>query len=103
MTETAKQLQWICNVYEELGFKLGPLPLCVDNQGTIFLALNPAQEGHIKHTHIPNHYIHEAVEFEEVKLYYIPTDQQYADIFTKNLVKLKVKTGRKALHFIKHS
>ena len=63
MTETAKQLQWICNVYEELGFKLGPLPLCVDNQGAIFLALNPAQEGHIKHTHTPNHYICEAVEF----------------------------------------
>ena len=27
MTKTAKQLQWICNVYEELGFKLGPLLL----------------------------------------------------------------------------
>ena len=103
MTKTAKQLQWIHNVYEELGFKLGPLPLCIDNQGTIFLALNPAQEEHIKHAHIPNHYIHEAVEFGEVKLYYVPTDQQYADIFTKNLAKLKFETGRKALHLIKHS
>ena len=103
MIETAKQLQWICNVYEELGFKLGPLPLCVNNQGTIFLALNPVQEGHIKHTCIPNHYIHEAVEFGEVKLYYVPTDQQYTDIFMKNLAKLKFKTGRKVLYLIKHS
>ena len=103
MTKTAKQLQWICNVYEELGFKLGPLPLCIDNQGAIFLASNPAQEGCIKHACIPNHYIREAVEFEEVKLYYIPTNQQYADIFMKNLAKLKFKTGGKALHLIKHS
>ena len=103
MTETAKQLQWIHNVYEELGFKLGPLPLCIDNQDAIFLASNPAQERHIKHACIPNHYIYEAVEFREVKLYYVPTDQQYTDIFTKNLAKLKFETGRKALHLIKHS
>ena len=46
MTETAHQIQWIRNLYEEIGFILGPLPLYVDNQGTIFLASNPAQEGH---------------------------------------------------------
>ena len=103
ITETAKQLQWIHNVYEELGFKLGPLSLCVNNQSTIFLASNPAQEGHIKHAHISNHYICEAVEFGEVKLYYVPTNQQYADIFMKNLAKLKFETGRKALCLIKHS
>ena len=102
MTETAKQLQWICNVYEELGFKFGPLPLCINNQDAIFLALNPAQEGCIKHACIPNHYICEAVEFGKVKLYYVSTDQQYADIFIKNLAKLKFETGRKALHLIKH-
>jgi len=44
MTEVAKQLRWICNVYEELQFKIGPLPLCVNNQGAIFLTSNPAQE-----------------------------------------------------------
>ena len=103
MTETAKQLQWIHNIYEELGLKLGPLLLCINNQGAIFLASNPAQEGCIKHTCIPNHYIHEAVEFGEDKLYYVPTDQQYADIFMKNLAKVKFETGRKALCLIKHS
>ena len=57
ITETAKQLHWICNLYEELGFKLGPLPLCIDNQGTIFLASNPAQEGHMKHVQMMEHFI----------------------------------------------
>ena len=44
MTEITKQLQWIHNLYEEFGFKLGPLPLCVDNQDTIFPASKLAQE-----------------------------------------------------------
>jgi hypothetical protein len=97
MTETAKQLRWIHNIYEELCFKLGPLPLCVDNQGAIFLASNPAQEGRTKHVRITEHFIREAVEFGEIQLYYVPTDQQFADIFTKNLDKQKFEDGRKAL------
>ena len=72
MTETAKQLRWIRNLYEELGFKLGPLPLCIDNQGAIFLASNPAQEGHMKHVWMTEHFIQESVEFGEIKLYYVP-------------------------------
>ena len=102
MTETAKQLRWIRNLYEELGFKLGPLPLCVDNQGAIFLASNPAQEGHMKHVQMTEHFIRELVEFGEIKLYYVPTDQQFADIFTKNLGKQKFEDGRKALRLLRY-
>ena len=57
MTEVAKQLRWMHNVYEELQFKIGPLPLCVDNQGAMFLASNPAQEGQMKHVRMTDHYI----------------------------------------------
>ena len=74
MTETARQLQWIRNLYEEVGFILGLLPLCVDNQGAIFLASNPAQEGRTKHVQMPEHYIREAVESGEIQLFYVPTD-----------------------------
>ena len=96
MTEIAKQLHWIRNIYEELGFKLSPLPLCIDNQGAMFLASNPAQEGQTKYIPIPEHYICEAVELGEIKLYYIPTDVQFADTPTKNLGKQKFQ-GRKSL------
>jgi len=74
ITEVAKQFRWIHNVYEELQFKIGPLPLCINNQGAIFLALNPAQEGHTKHVCMTDHYIRESVEFGEIKLYYVLMD-----------------------------
>ena len=63
----------------------------------MFLASNPAQEGQTKHIHIPEHYIHEAVELEEIKLYYVPTHLQFVDIFTKKFGKQKFQEGRKAL------
>jgi len=100
MTEVAKQLHWIRNIYEELRFKIGPLPLCVDNQGAMFLASNPAQEGRTKHVCMIDHYIRESVEFGEIMLYYIPTDQQFADIFMKNLGKQKFEDGRRSLRLI---
>jgi len=100
MTEVAKQLRWIRNIYEELRFKIGPLPLCIDNQGAMFLASNPAQEGRTKHVCMTDHYIRESVEFGEIKLYYVPTDQQFADIFTKNLGKQKFEDGRRSLRLI---
>ena len=49
MTETVKQLQWIRNLFGELSIDLRSIPLCVDNQGAIFLSQNPAQEGQTKH------------------------------------------------------
>ena len=51
----------------------------------MFLASNPAQEEYTKHIEILEHYICECVQKEKVKLFYIPTNEQRADIFTKNL------------------
>ena len=100
MTGTIKQFQWIRNLYEELGFKLGPLPLCVDNQDAIFPASNTAQERPYETCSDDEHFIRESVEFGEIKLYYVPTDQQFADIFTKNLGKQKFEEGRKMLRLV---
>ena len=97
MTECAKQIQWICNLFGEIKLPMSHIPLCVDNQGAIFLASNPAQEGQTKHVRIPQHYIREAVENGEVELFYVPTNIQFADIFTKNLGKTKFLEGRNSL------
>ena len=85
MTEVAKQLSWIRSLFSEMGCRLGPLPLLVDNQGAMFLASNPAVEGRTKHIEIPYHYIRECVQDEVINLLYIPTKEQLADLFTKNL------------------
>ena len=74
--------------------------MCVDHQGVMFLTSNQTQECCTKHVHIPQHYIYEAVEHGEVELFYVTTNTQFADIFTKNLGKIKFQEGRKMLILI---
>ena len=45
-------------------------------------------------------YIHKAVEHGEVELFYVTTNTQFTDIFTKNLGKIKFQEGKKMLTFI---
>ena len=61
MTEASKQISWIQNLLSEMRFNIKSIPLLVDNQGAMFLASNPAQEGRTKHIEIPEHYIRECV------------------------------------------
>ena len=75
----------------------------MDNQGAIFLASNPAQEGHTKHIRMPKYYICEVIESGEIQLFYVPTNQQFTDIFMKNLGKTKFQDGRNALCLQRYS
>jgi hypothetical protein len=73
------------------------IPLCGDNQGSIFIASNPVQEKRTKHIDIRYHYIREVVESGKVKLYFVQTDQNPADMFTKNLSRDKFLYCRSTL------
>ena len=103
MTEVAKQISWIQNLLSKLKFKLPTIPLYVDNQGAIFLASNPAQGGCTKHIEIPEHYIRECVHDGKIKLYYIPTNEQVADTFIKNLTWQHFEANRKMLQLSPYS
>ena len=74
---------------EEIGYKLGPLPICSDNQGAIFISSNPVMEQRSKHIDIRYHYIRELIEDKKVEVFYISTDENPADLFTKNLGRIK--------------
>ena len=78
------------------GVQTCALPIC-DNQGAIFLASNPAQEVRSKHIDIRYHYICEQVENKRVRLFYVPTNEQIADLMSNNLPYDKLKFFRSAL------
>jgi hypothetical protein len=104
MSDTTRQISWIKPLLSEIGFKILKVPLYCDNQGAIFLATNPAQEMRSKHIGIHYHYIRECVEEgDKIDLFYIPTDEQLADIFTKNLSSAKFETIHTGFHFISSS
>ena len=63
--------------------------LSSDNQGAIALSKDNKLHQRTKHINICHHFIHEAVEDGQIRMNYVPTDQNPTDIFTKPLSKTK--------------
>ena len=85
LSDTSRQVVWIRPLFKEIGIDLGPIPLCGDNQGSIFLASNPVQEKRIKHIDLRYHYICEVICQKQIELLFIEGAENPADLFTKNL------------------
>ncbi|GKG18485.1 hypothetical protein Tco_0372783, partial [Tanacetum coccineum] len=69
----------------DYGFVFNKIPLYCDNRSAIALCYNNVQHSRSKHIDIRHHFIQEQVEKGVVELYFVTTDYQLADIFTKAL------------------
>nr|GEZ57135.1 retrovirus-related Pol polyprotein from transposon TNT 1-94 [Tanacetum cinerariifolium] len=69
----------------DYGFDFNKIPLYGDNHSAIALCCNNVQHSRSKHIDIRHHFIREQVERGVVELYFVMTDYQLADIFTKAL------------------
>jgi hypothetical protein len=59
-----------------------------DSQSAIALAYNPEYHFKTKHIDIQYHFVRDNVQNGLIKLKYIPTKEQIADIFTKSLDRI---------------
>lgn len=89
LSDCGRQVVWVRNLLEELGYSLTAIPISCDNQGTIFGATNPVTEHRFKHIDICFHYIREIVDNGKVQIYFVEGEENPADIFTKNLGTIK--------------
>ncbi|RVW33894.1 Retrovirus-related Pol polyprotein from transposon RE1 [Vitis vinifera] len=77
---------WIKRVLSELGqTSSSPILMMCDNQAAISIAKNPMHHDRTKHVEIDRHFITKKVTSDTVKLNYVPTKHQTADILTKAL------------------
>ncbi|GJZ16372.1 hypothetical protein Tco_0552049 [Tanacetum coccineum] len=67
------------------GFKFNKIPLYCDNKSAMALYCNNVQHSRAKHIDVSYHFIKEQVENGIVELYFVHTEYQLADIFTKPL------------------
>jgi hypothetical protein len=83
---------------DDLGFpQRSPTVIYEDNQGCLYLSENSGVQQRTKHIDIRYHFIREHVESEEIKLEYIRTDEQLADLLTKPLSRQRVVVLSKKL------
>lgn len=97
LSDCARDCAWYKILFKELGLPISYVPLYGDSRGAIFNAQNPVTQKGIKHVEIRYHYIREQVENGTVKLYAVPTADNPADMFTKNLGPILFLKHRKAL------
>ena len=64
------------------------------------LSENPVFHDKSKHIKINFHYIRDMVQRGEIKLQYMETNRQIADVFTKPLARVKFKYFRERLGVI---
>jgi hypothetical protein len=100
MSDCSLQVVWIHQLLEELGSSLAPIPICGDNQGSIFMASNPITEKRNKHIELKWHGVQEFVKEKLVELFYIEGEKNPADMFTKNLGHIKLNQCRLQLGLV---
>ncbi|GJX24290.1 hypothetical protein Tco_0228735 [Tanacetum coccineum] len=85
MSGCCAQILWMRSQLTNYGFAFNKIPLYHDNHSPIALCCNNVQHSRSKHIDIRHHFILEQVEKGVVELYFVTTDYQLADIFTKEL------------------
>ncbi|GKC06175.1 hypothetical protein Tco_0997785 [Tanacetum coccineum] len=85
MSGCCAQILWMRSQLTDYGFAFHKIPLYCDNRSAIALCCNNVQHSRSKHIDIRHHFIRDQVEKGVVELYFMTTDYQLADIFTKAL------------------
>nr|GEW63800.1 hypothetical protein [Tanacetum cinerariifolium] len=85
MSGCCAQILWMRSQLSDYGFEFNKIPMYCDNRTAIALCCNNVQHSRSKHIDIRHHFIREQVENGMVKFYFVMTDYQLSDIFTKAL------------------
>ncbi|GJS46709.1 retrovirus-related pol polyprotein from transposon TNT 1-94 [Tanacetum coccineum] len=81
----------ITHLLTDYGLGFNKIPMYCDNKSAIALSCNNVQHSRSKHIDIRFHFIKEHVENGVIELYFVNTEYQLADIFTKALARERIE------------
>ncbi|GJY87095.1 hypothetical protein Tco_0501723 [Tanacetum coccineum] len=81
------QILWMRSQLTDYGFEFNKIPMYCDNKSDIALYCNNVPHSRSKHIDIRYHFIKEQVENYVVGIYFVWTEYQLANIFTKALAR----------------
>ncbi|KAK9070021.1 hypothetical protein SSX86_010420 [Deinandra increscens subsp. villosa] len=80
------EVSWIRNLLLELSIPIRTATVVYcDNVSAVYLSDNPVQHQRTKHVEIDIHFVREKVRVGQIRVLHVPSEFQYADIFTKGL------------------
>jgi hypothetical protein len=85
LSEAAKEVIFVRHLVKSMGIEIEfPIIIKVDNVGAIYLSNNHTTSQRTKHIDIRHHFVREFIEDGILKVVFVRTDDNDADIFTKN-------------------
>nr|GEW16537.1 hypothetical protein [Tanacetum cinerariifolium] len=85
------QILWMRSQLIDCGLEFNKIPMYCDNKSAISLCYNNVQHSRSKHIDIRYHFIKEHVENGVIKLYFVNTEYQLIDLFTKALARERIE------------
>ena len=104
MAACLSEIIWLLGLFDELGVEgIKPVLLYCDNKAALQIAANPMYHERTKHIEIDCHFTREKIQQGVIRIEYIATGNQIADILTKGLgvqqhEKLIAKLGIKDIY-----
>nr|GEW61423.1 retrovirus-related Pol polyprotein from transposon TNT 1-94 [Tanacetum cinerariifolium] len=77
---------WMRTQLPDYGFHFNKIPIYYDSKSAIPISYHTVQHSITKHISVRYHFIKEHVEKDTIELYFVKTDYQLADLFTKALL-----------------
>ncbi|GJW36784.1 retrovirus-related pol polyprotein from transposon TNT 1-94 [Tanacetum coccineum] len=87
LSVSCAQLLWMRTQLTDYGFHFNKIPMYCDSNLAIAISCNPVLHSRTKHINVRYHFIKEHVEKGIVELYFVRTEYQLANMFTKALSK----------------
>ena len=86
LSEVIKEVMLVSQLLTSMKIQVQyPIIVCVDNVGAIFMAQNITTSSRTKHVDILYKYVNEFIEDGVVKIIFVKSKENDADLFTKNL------------------
>nr|GEZ28795.1 hypothetical protein [Tanacetum cinerariifolium] len=82
---------WMHTQLTDYGFFYDKISIYCDSKSTIAISCNPVQHTRTKHIDVRYHFIKDHVEKGTIELYFVGTEYQLADLFTKSLPDARFK------------
>nr|GEV26373.1 retrovirus-related Pol polyprotein from transposon TNT 1-94 [Tanacetum cinerariifolium] len=85
------QFLWLRTQLTDYGFHFDKIPMYCDSKAAIAISCNPVQHSRTKHIDVRYHFIKENIEKGIIELFFVRTEYQLADLFTKALSEDRLK------------
>ncbi|GJS52776.1 retrovirus-related pol polyprotein from transposon TNT 1-94 [Tanacetum coccineum] len=92
------QVLWLRTQLTDYGFHFDKIPMYCDSKAAIAISCNPVQHSRTKHIDVRYHFIKEHVEKGIVELFFVGTEYQLADLFTKALSEDRYGIGEESVN-----